>query len=92
MTLSLREKISNYLNENGESVILMDGFDEALIGFSQRINEPLLAVYSWEKMIDLCIKRDKMEYEEAVDYVQYNCISAWIGDETPVIVMPLELE
>jgi len=92
MTLSLREKISNYLNENGESVILMDGFDEALIGFSQRINEPLLAVYSWEKMIDLCIKRDKMEYEEAIDYVQYNCISAWIGDETPVIVMPLELE
>lgn len=70
----------------------MDGFDEALIGFSQRINEPLLAVYSWEKMIDLCIKRDKMEHEEAVDYVQYNCISAWIGDETPVIVMPLELE
>lgn len=86
------QKINKYLNEMEESVVLMDGFDEALIGLSQRINEPLLAVYSWEKMIDVCVVRDGMSHEEALEYIEYNCIGAWIGDQTPIIVMPLGLD
>lgn len=86
----LRKKINEHLESMGESVLLMDGFDEALIGFSQRINEPLLAVYSWQKMIDLCMSRDKMEFEQAEEYVSYNCIGAWVGEQTPIIVMPLD--
>lgn len=92
MSLSLRKKINQYLNDIKESVVLMDNFDEALIGLSQRINEPLLAVYSWEKMIDVCVARDGMSYEDAIEYIDYNCIGAWIGDQTPIIVMPLELD
>ena len=91
MNSSLRKKINTYLQNHDEGTMLMDGFDEALIGFSQRINEPLLAVYSWQKMIDLCVDRDKMSVEEAEEYIDYNCIGAWIGDQTPIIVMPLEL-
>lgn len=92
MNLSLRKKINNYLENYDQGALLMDGFDEALIGFSQRINEPLLAVYSWQKMVDLCIDRDKMSVEEAEEYIDYNCIGAWVGDQTPIIVMPLELD
>jgi len=88
----LRKKINNYLKNYDQGTMLMDNFDEALIGFSQRINEPLLAVYSWQKMVDLCVNRDKMSPEEAEEYIDYNCIGAWIGDQTPIIVMPLELE
>ena len=36
----------------------MDGFDEAFIGYSQRINEPEIAIYSYQKMIDTLIERD----------------------------------
>jgi len=92
MSLSLRKKINQYLNDLEKKVILMDGFDEALIGFSQRINEPLLAVYSWEKMVNVCVARDGMSREEALEYIEYNCIGAWIGNQTPIIVMPLELD
>lgn len=91
MNSLLRKKINNYLKNHDQSTMLMDNFDEALIGFSQRINEPLLAVYSWQKMVDLCVNRDKMSFEEAEEYIDYNCIGAWIGDQTPIIVMPLEL-
>ena len=37
-------------------------------------------------------KISKMSFEEAEEYIDYNCIGAWIGDQTPIIVMPLELE
>lgn len=84
-----REEIHEALMEMDESALLMDGFDEAFIGFSRRINEPILAVYSWEKMVDLLIQRDEMEYEEAVEYIDYNVIGAWVGEQTPIVVMPL---
>ena len=85
-----REQINQYLENIGESALLMDGFDEACIGFSQRINEPMLAVYSYLKMVDTLIERDGMDYEEATEYIDYNCLGAWIGKQTPLIVMPIE--
>jgi hypothetical protein len=72
-----------------ESALLMDGFEEAFIGFTRRINEPLLAVYDWEKMVDVLVQRDGMDYDEAVEYIDYNCLGAWVGERTPLIVMPL---
>lgn len=89
MTSKIRKQINEHLENMGENALLMDGFDEALIGFSQRINEPLLAVYSWEKMMNLCVKRDGMTEDEADEYISYNCIGAWVGEQTPIIVMPL---
>jgi hypothetical protein len=50
----------------------------------------VLAVYSWEKMVDVCIKRDGMTYDEATEYIEYNCTGAWVGERTPIIVMPFE--
>lgn len=85
-----REQIDRHLKNIGESTLLMDGFDEACIGFSQRINEPMLAVYSYQKMVDTLIERDGMDYEEATEYIDYNCLGAWIGKQTPLIVMPIE--
>lgn len=85
-----REQIDRHLKNIGESALLMDGFDEACIGFSQRINEPMLAVYSYLKMVDTLIERDEMDYEEATEYIDYNCLGAWIGEQTPIIVMPIE--
>lgn len=85
-----RERLQEALENRDENVLLMDGFDEACIGFSQRINEPLLAVYSWELMMKVSIERDGMTYEEADEYINYNCIGAWVGEQTPIIVMPVE--
>ena len=86
-----REKIDQHLQNIGEEALLMDGFDEACIGFSKRVNEPMLAVYSWQKMVETLENRDEMDYDEAVEYIDYNCLSAWIGEQTPIIVMPIEL-
>ena len=86
-----REEIDQHLQDIGQSALLMDGFDEALIGFSQRLNEPLLAVYNWQRMVQILKNRDKMSYDEAVEYIDYNCIGAWIGEQTPIIVMPIEV-
>ena len=85
--MTTREKISKLFEEMDESVLLMDGFEEAFIGYSQRINEPVLAVYSYEKMLGVLVRRDDMDYDEATEYINYNCLGAWVGEKTPIIVM-----
>ena len=85
-----REEIDANLKNMGINVLLMDGFDEAFIGYSQRIGEPDIAVYSYEQMLGVLVRRDDMDYDEATEYVNYNCISAWIGPQTPIIVMAIE--
>ena len=73
-----------------DETTLFNGFDGALIGYSQRINEPMLAVYSWEKMVDICVKRDGMNHDEAAEFVERNCVGGWVGETTPIVVIPLE--
>lgn len=84
-----KEQISDALEEMGESTLLMDGFEDAFIGFSHRINQPILAVYSYDKMVNVLMFRDGMNYETASEYIDFNCVGAWIGDKTPIIVMSL---
>ena len=83
-----RAEIEQALEEIEESTLLMDGFDEAFIGWSRRINEPLLAVYSYDGLIKVCTERDGMSFDEAVEYVDFNVAGAWVGEQTPIIVMP----
>ena len=86
-----RDDIQKYLENIGEQTLLMDGFEHAIIGFSQRINEPLLAVYNHDLMIQTLMQRDGMTYDEADEYIEYNCIGAWVGEQTPIIVKPIAM-
>jgi hypothetical protein len=76
--------------ETDEQMLLMDGFENAFIGFSRRCGQPTLATYSYVKMLQILIERDGMDVEEAGEYVDYNCAGAWMGPLTPVILYEYE--
>jgi len=84
--MTTRQQISDYLEEMGETTLLMDGFEDAFIGFSRRINEPVLAVYSYDKMVEVLMFRDGMSSNDATEFIDYNCVGAWVGEQTPIIV------
>jgi hypothetical protein len=82
-----RDKINEIVSEYGyDQLLLMDGFDEAFVGITVRLNQPPLATYSYLLMMDTLMVRDKMSIEEATDYIDYNCLNAWVGEQTPLIV------
>lgn len=86
-----RQEIEEYFESIGESVLLMDDLDDALIGFSKRINEPILAVYSWTKILNSLMKSG-MDEEEAIEYIDFNILGAYVGEKTPIVVMDMELQ
>ncbi len=66
-------------------VLFADGLDAALIGFGRRFSE-LVAVYSYSKCIDIFVKSG-MSHEEAVEYMEYNVIGAYLGSRTPIFMV-----
>lgn len=72
------------------NLLLMDGFDDAFLGYTTRINEPETAVYDFDKMVSVLMTRDGLSYDEAVEYIEFNCQGAWVGERTPHILHRLD--
>ena len=65
--------------------MLVDGFDEALIGYGHQYNR-MLAIYDYQMCVAILVDRDGMSDEEAEEYMQHNVIKAWMGETTPVFL------
>ena len=69
-----------------EDILLADGFDEAIIGYGQRVGEPQIAVYDAKKCIKILMERDGMTEEDAIDFFGFNVSGAWLGKGTPIFI------
>jgi hypothetical protein len=76
---------TEYLEGTEQSVLLADGFDQAFLGVVFEWGPPR-AVYSYEKCVNVLIERDKMTQEEALEYMEYNVVGAYVGEQTPIFV------
>jgi hypothetical protein len=81
-----KEALEQFLSQLDEEIMVMDGFEEAFIGLSKRCGQPTLATYSFIKMMQILVDRDDMSFEEADEYILYNCEGAWMGELTPIIL------
>lgn len=69
-----------------DSMLLADGFDDAVIGVAVRCGQPDVVAYSVEKCLEILQQRDKMTYDNALEYFEFNVQGAWVGETTPIWV------
>jgi hypothetical protein len=76
--------------ENYPELLVLDPkyFDEAILGVASRINT-VAVCYSESKIIEILMREDGMDYDEAFEYYQFNIIGAWMGEHTPVYLETL---
>ena len=67
-------------------MLLAVGFEEALLGTGITYNNEV-AVYDYAKCIDILMQRESWTEEEAVEWMEYNVVSAYVGEQTPVFVI-----
>ncbi len=72
--------------DNGEVIILADGLEKALIGYTINQHHPTCAIYDIDKCIKILMKRDKMKYEEAVEFLEFNTTGAYVGPNGPLFI------
>jgi hypothetical protein len=70
-------------NEN-PNALFADGLDEALVGIARRCGQPTLAVYDYEVGVKVFMQRDGMTYEDAIEWMEFNVVGAWMGEGTPI--------
>jgi hypothetical protein len=67
-------------------MITADGFETAFVAVGFRYNGNDIAVYDYDLCIDVLIDRDTMSVEEAHEFMDYNVIGAYVGEETPLFI------
>ena len=73
-----------------EDALLMDGFDDCILGILERFGiDQLIVVYDREKVIAKLIDRDGMTHEEALDFYYFNQLGAWVGEKTPAFLIKM---
>ena len=66
-----------------EELLMVDGFDEAVIGVEAL---KMRLVYDINKMRTILVERDKMTFEEAMDFIDHNVLGTYVGEQTPIYV------
>jgi hypothetical protein len=64
--------------------LLADGFEEALVGHTQGPN--VVAVYEYDMCVHILMERDGMSCMDAVEYMGFNVLGAYVGEKTPLFV------
>lgn len=67
-------------------MMIADGFNDAFVGTGERAGQPVIAVYDFDKCVAILCERDGMNLDDAIDFMYFNVVGSWVGDETPVFV------
>ena len=73
------------LSEDNPEALVADGFDSAVIGVGYQGPQGPVAVYSYSKCIE-ALEAEGMDYEEALEYFEFNVQGAWVGENGPIFL------
>ena len=75
-----QEELKSSIAEANELAMLVDGHDNALIGWSTDGK----AIYRVSDIVETLMERDEMSHEEAMEYFDFNILGAYVGEYTPI--------
>lgn len=84
--------LSHIIVDMEETMLQADGFDEAILGTAKRCGQTDIIAYDVAKIIDILMTRDGMDYDEAIEYFEFNILGGWHGEGTPCFVFTDEKE
>ena len=85
----LENDLRKWDEEHDDGALFADGFEAALIGVGVQFSREV-AIYDYDKCLDVLIDRDGMDVEDAIDYMEYNVVGAYVGKSTPIFLIRKE--
>jgi hypothetical protein len=82
MSSELREA----LGEINPEALLADGLEDAFIGYTVNHHHAHVAAYDYEKCVEILVSRDGMTHEEADEYLSFNTLGAYVGENAPIYI------
>jgi hypothetical protein len=47
-----------------------------------------MSFYDYDKMVQAFVDQEEMTYEEATEWVDFNIVGAYVGENTPLVFYP----
>lgn len=79
-------ELKEALAELNPDALLADGLEAALVGYTVNHHHAHVAVYDVDKCIDVLVERDGMSHEEAGEFLAFNTLGAYVGENGPLYV------
>jgi hypothetical protein len=73
------------INELAEGAVILDGFDDCIVGISEEFGNGPKIIYSKNKIIQKLMVG--IDYEEALDYYYYNILGGYFGEQNPIFLL-----
>ena len=80
--MDIREELCEHY---GDDLLFADGYDGAIVGVCGGFDSGRVA-YSIPKMIEIAAKDLSVDYDEAVEWLEYNTFGSYVGENTPIYV------
>jgi hypothetical protein len=78
-----REQFAALIDINPDA-LLADGLEGAYVGYTVNQHHAIVAVYDYEKCVEILVQRDGMTDEEADEFLQFNTLGAYVGENGPL--------
>lgn len=72
--------------ELNPDALLADGFEDALVGWTVNHHHAHVAVYDVARCLHILVDRDAMTEEEADEFLSFNTLGAYVGENGPLFV------
>lgn len=69
-----------------EGILIADGLDAAAVGYTTLPDGTEHVIYDYDKCCSVLMTNSGNEwtYEEAVEWMEFNVVSAYVGPQTPI--------
>jgi len=75
-----------YLELAAPEAMKADGYDDCIVGIGHRCGSTAVLVYDIDMVVAKIMKRDNCDYEDALDFFEYNIVGAYVGEGTPLFM------
>lgn len=72
---------------DGDTLMAIDGKNDCIMGVGRRCGKPDVLVYSHAMLVASYVKQGMTE-SEAHEWVEFNIVGAWMGEQTPMVIYP----
>lgn len=86
-----RDIITEMIESNDDETIFYDDLDPAIVG-TVTTQGATRVVYDIDQIIRILMRRDGMDYEEAVEFYSFNIECMYVGETTPLLLSSFDQE
>jgi|TARA_R110000824_G_scaffold232190_1_gene420111 hypothetical protein len=83
-TVTLAERLLEF---GIEDALMMDGFNDCVVGILERCGMESIVIYDREKVVAKLIDNEGWSYDEALEFYEFNQLGGWHGTKTPGFIV-----